>query len=176
MAMAVSLERRIARLKRHPCLQRLVRAEDTAELRRAWEGKVRAWLVRLAESMDEAHCGLVTAWAEDYRYPCRHAPCPVPPGLRKTLDILFGWIDCPERPVALPPAMVEVYLAGTPATMPHHDCEDCGYPVPVTGFFAASSIYHFPLCPLCKGVTGWHAWDIKHDSPGYRGLTPYGER
>jgi hypothetical protein len=176
MDVAISLERRLARLKRHPCLQQPVRAEDTAELRRAWEGKVRAWLVRLADSMDEAHYGLVAAWMEDYPGPCRHTPCPVPAGLGKTLDILFDWVDCPDRPVALPSAVVEVYLKGGRATMPHVDCEDCHYPLPTTGFFAAPTIYHFPRCPLCQGVTGWRAWDIKHGSRGYQSLKPYGER
>jgi hypothetical protein len=140
-----------------------------------WQAQATRWLERLIDSMAPNHYPLLRAWLED-RNGCRHATCPVPPGLERHLGILRGWIGQEDRPIALPPAVVEVYLAGTPATTPHEDCEDCGYPCPVTGFFAAPTTVHFPLCPLCQGVTGWHAWDIKHGSPGYQGLTPYGER
>ena len=59
-------------------------------------------------------------------------------------------------PVALPPEVCEVYLRDEEAG-PYHDCEDCGYPVPV-----APGKAYFPVCPLCGGETGYYAYYEKH--------------
>jgi hypothetical protein len=140
-----------------------------------WQAQVERWVLRLIDSMAPDHYPLLQAWLHDLDG-CRHAPCPVPQGLTRHLDILRGWIAQEDRPIALPPSVVDIYLTQPRATEPWgHDCEDCGYPIPVTGFFEAPTVRHFPRCPCCEGVTGWHAWDIKHKSPGYQYLTPYGE-
>jgi hypothetical protein len=141
-----------------------------------WEAQVTRWLERLITSMAPEHFPLLMAYVNDIGG-CQHAVCPVPQGLTRHLDILRGWIAEEDRPIALPPSVVDIYLTQPRATGPWgHDCEDCGYPVPVTGFFEAPTVRHFPRCPLCEGVTGWHGADIKHRSPGYQYLTPYGER
>jgi hypothetical protein len=104
-------------------------------------------------------------------------PCPLPPGLRTHINLLWSWKGDARKPIALPSAVVEVYLSNPSVTGPHGmDCEDCGFPVPVTGFYAAPTLHHFPCCPLCGGITGWHAYDIKHKSPSYQDLKPYSQR
>jgi hypothetical protein len=151
--------------------------EEQAAKQEAWNAMVERWLTRLTESMAPAHHYLLKAWIEDYRQVCQHDPCPLPPRLRRHLDILWGWKRDESKPIALPPAVVACYLNNPRVTGAHGmDCEDCGYPVPVTGFHAELTTHHFPHCPLCGGITGWHAWDIKHGSPGYQNLKPYSQR
>jgi|ERR1051325_77773 hypothetical protein len=62
------------------------------------------------------------------------------------------------RPIHLPPHVAEVYLNDTSA-QPDHECEKCGYRVPVTELKETGEIkVYFPQCPLCGGNTGKHVW------------------
>jgi hypothetical protein len=64
-------------------------------------------------------------------------------------------------PLALPPAVAQVYL-DDPGVVAIHDCEDCGYEVPI-GYAEHANppkpvrIY-FDRCPLCGGKTGYYAF------------------
>lgn len=73
------------------------------------------------------------------------------------LDALAG-----PLPPALPPEVVEVYLADDDAE-PLHDCERCGLAVPVRaarrcGHEAVVEREYFPTCPCCGGRTGRFAY------------------
>jgi hypothetical protein len=75
------------------------------------------------------------------------------------------------EPLALPPEVAEVYLADREA-LAIHDCEDCGYRVPircgeqsvVNGRVVPvkSAVRYFERCPLCGGRTGYSAHFLKH--------------
>ena len=65
-------------------------------------------------------------------------------------------------PVAMPAALVEVYLAD-PDAEPLDDCADCGLAVPVrvgrrAGHEVVGERPYFPACPCCGGRTGPHAY------------------
>ncbi len=65
-------------------------------------------------------------------------------------------------PAAVPPAVVEVYLAD-PEALPLHDCADCGMAVPVrpdrqAGPEGEPERVYFPTCPCCGGQTGLYAY------------------
>jgi len=71
-----------------------------------------------------------------------------------------------QGPLALPPEVAQVYLDDRDAWAAH-DCEDCGYPVPVrTG---KSLQRYFERCPLCGGRTGYSAYYLKHGQPERQG-------
>jgi hypothetical protein len=131
-----------------------------------WKAQVQRWLERLLDSMADEHVPLLRAWLEDV-HECRHAPCPVPRGLNAHLEIMYGWIGTEGRAIALPPAVVEAYVTGSPATHPNEDCEDCGMLLPSTGNYDRPTEHPFPDCPRCGGWVHWHAWDTKHNTPGY---------
>jgi len=65
-------------------------------------------------------------------------------------------------PLALPAAVAQVYL-DDPGVVAIHDCEDCGYEVPIgcalsnTGPPKPVRTY-FDRCPLCGGKTGYSAF------------------
>jgi hypothetical protein len=126
------------------------------------------WAEGLSESMAEEHYDLVFAWAKDVNG-CQHEVCPVPRGLKAHLEIMRGWVWAGEtrRVFALPPAVVEAYVTGSPATHPNEDCEDCGMLLPSTGYYDRPTEHPFPDCPRCGGWVHWHAWDTKHNTPGY---------
>jgi hypothetical protein len=68
-------------------------------------------------------------------------------------------------PLALPPAVAQVYL-DDPGSIAIHDCEDCGYEVPIgysesLGSPAKAVRRYFDRCPLCCGKTGYYAYQRK---------------
>jgi hypothetical protein len=64
----------------------------------------------------------------------------------------------------LPPAVAQVYL-DDPSLIAIHDCEDCGYEVPI-GYSeslrspAKAVRRYFDRCPLCSGKTGYYAYQL----------------
>ena len=75
----------------------------------------------------------------------------------------------PDHLRTLPPEVAQVDL-DDPGAHPAHDCEDCGYSVPMrperwqggmpmTHF---PEVTYFPHCPLCHGLTGVRAYYRKH--------------
>ena len=65
-------------------------------------------------------------------------------------------------PLALPPVVAQVYL-DDPGVVAIHDCENCGYEVPMGyGEPHASPAkplrIYFDRCPLCGGKTGYYAF------------------
>ena len=65
-------------------------------------------------------------------------------------------------PLALPPAVAQVYL-NDPNSIAIHDCEDCGYEVPIGCALSNTSPpkpvrSYFERCPLCGGKTGYYAF------------------
>jgi hypothetical protein len=156
--------------------------EEQAAKQEAWNALVKRWLTRLTDSMDRAHDYLLQAWIEDFRQPCQHDPCPVPPGLRDHINILWGWKRDESKPISLPAPIVEAYLSGDAHqqlnTRPHLDCERCASPIPVLFFFVPGKQHcPFEQCPVCGCHTlGWHAYDIAQGNPGYQNLKPYSQR
>ena len=130
-----------------------------------WQAQAQRWLARLFDSMAPDHHPLLLAWLEDL-HGCQHEVCPVPRGLKAHLQMIFGWIGREDRAIALPPAVVEVYLTSSPATHPNEDCEDCGLLLPSTGYYDRPTEHPFPDCPRCGGWVHWQAWDTKHGTPG----------
>ncbi|MDQ3820177.1 MAG: hypothetical protein M3362_21205, partial [Acidobacteriota bacterium] len=61
------------------------------------------------------------------------------------------------RPYDLPSNVAEVYIRDLKAS-PDHECEDCGYRVPITRINSKEEKLHFPKCPLCNGNTGEGLW------------------
>ena len=72
----------------------------------------------------------------------------------------------PEVRYAMPPEVAQVYLDHWryPHTaLPVHDCEDCGFKVPVIyGNRRNIEKSFFEQCPLCGGKIGWYAYYLKH--------------
>jgi hypothetical protein len=65
-------------------------------------------------------------------------------------------------PLALPPAVAQMYL-DDPGSIAIHDCEDCGYEVPIGCALPHISppkpvTSYFDRCPLCGGKTGYYAF------------------
>ena len=118
----------------------------------------REFIGRLVPTMAPEHISLFEAYLKDAKR------APIPQGLA---DIFFkmwrAFREGSARQVALPPAVVEVYLQN-PNVYGTDDCADCGLLLPRGYFFD---------CPLCGGVTGSMAYDIKQKTPGYQYLTPY---
>jgi hypothetical protein len=58
----------------------------------------------------------------------------------------------------MPPEVAEVYLNHD--ALPLHECEDCGFRVPVTTgeYKGRPAIRHFEVCPLRSGRTGYEAY------------------
>lgn len=65
-------------------------------------------------------------------------------------------------PLALPPAVCQVYLQDLDAR-PQHECEDCAFPVPVRPSTQdEQERVYFERCPICAGATGRYAYYLKH--------------
>jgi hypothetical protein len=68
-----------------------------------------------------------------------------------------------QGPLALPSEVVRVYFEDPDAT-PHHDCDRCGFMVPVhTGWRKGYVVvdpprHYFDTCPLCGGRCGYSAY------------------
>ena len=67
-----------------------------------------------------------------------------------------------KGPLALPPAVAEVYLSEPEARYLYHRCEDCAYAVPAIWQYPGQHPVDsprwrvfFPRCPLCGGPTGY---------------------
>jgi len=81
-------------------------------------------------------------------------------GLRQWLSLME--IERRPLPRQLPVDLVEVYLNDDDAE-PMHDCEDCGFVVPVRvsrriGHEAVVERDYYPTCPNCGGRTGRFAY------------------
>ena len=113
---------------------------------------------RFLPTMAPEHVSLLEAYLKDTKR------APIPQGLADTLFQMWrAFRDGSARTIGLPPAVVEIYLKH-PDADGTDDCADCGLFLP-RGYFYK--------CPLCGGVTGSMAYDIKHKTPGYEHLTPY---
>jgi hypothetical protein len=72
-------------------------------------------------------------------------------------------------PFAMPREVCEVYLKD-PDAIAIHDCEDCGYEVPLgcplgKGNEPTPTVRrYFTQCPICGGKTGWYAYLMAHPS------------
>jgi hypothetical protein len=67
-------------------------------------------------------------------------------------------------PAVLPRHVAEVYL-NDPNASPLHDCDTCGYQVPIRpGDSRNPAKSYFERCPLegCDGATGWYAYYQRH--------------
>lgn len=78
-------------------------------------------------------------------------------------------------PLAMPQEVAGVYLSD-PSAMPLHDCEDCGFRLPIrpgqavatpTGLKNEPAVSYFKRCPLCGGRTGYYAYWTKHGKRGH---------
>ena len=149
-----SLEKRMARLETvfRPVLKR---PPTEADLAFTWA------LGKLLETMDQKHARIVQDEVASLRDPTKT------PGARFS-DLTVAAIEYVEGhiqnglPLALPPAVAQVYL-DEPGLVAIHDCEDCGYEVPI-GYAELHAnppkparIY-FDRCPLCGGKTGYDAF------------------
>jgi hypothetical protein len=108
----------------------------------------------------------VEAYAEGAQY-VQSPECNTPAGrlLRRCLDAMSRleyrrWPHteiADEVVLAMPPGVVEIHLAED--ALPLHDCEDCGFCVPVSpGRDGRPARRHFDACPLCGGRVGWYAY------------------
>ncbi len=128
---------------------------------------LREFLRRLLPTMAPEHFPLIEAYLKDPKR-AQHTwgpeKGPIPQGLARILSAMWSSVGKGSaRTVALPPAVVEIYLKN-PDVYRTDDCADCGLFLPRG---------HFYDCPLCGGVTGQEAYKIKHKKPGYEYLTPY---
>ncbi len=125
------------------------------------------FLRRLLPTMAPEHFPLVEAYLKDPKrglHTWGPEEGPIPKGLARTLHEMWSsFRKDSARAVALPPAVVEIYLEN-PDAYGTDACADCGLLLPKG---------HFYDCPLCGGVTGQEAYKIKHKKPGYEYLTPY---
>ena len=127
-----------------------------------------AW-ARLLASMDPGQARILDGW------PDREEIGGEPGRAAERLG-RAAWVIVREhlergRPLALPPAVAEAYLRDVRA-LGLHDCEGCGYTVPVhCGTQGAQDGQVvtldptrglFPCCPLCDGRTGYYAYFQKH--------------
>ena len=125
-----------------------------------------AWAI-MQQSMSEEHARLVV---EAYAAGAQYVQSPeynTPAGrlLRRCLNAISEldrrhWPEteiAPEVLLAMPPEVAEVYL--NHQALPLHDCEDCGFRVPVTPgeYKGRPAQRHFEACPLCGGRTGYEA-------------------
>jgi hypothetical protein len=149
-----SLERRMARLETvfRPVL-RLPPTEADLVFASA--------LGKLLETMDQKHARIVRDEVASLRDPTKT------PGARFS-DLTVATILYVEGhirdglPLALPPAVAQVYLDDS-GLVAIHDCEDCGYEVPI-GYAEPQASppkpvrIYFDRCPLCGGKTGYYAF------------------
>jgi len=164
----VSIRNRLARLERATSGLRV--RDDELQQRAAEQHAKReaAWAV-MQQSMSEEHARLVV---EAYATGAQYVGGPeynTPAGrlLRCCLDAMsrleyrhWPYTDIPAEVIlAMPPAVAEVYVSDV-AAMPLHDCEDCGFRVPVTPgeYKGKPAVRHFEACPLCGGRTGYAAY------------------
>jgi hypothetical protein len=83
---------------------------------------------------------------------------------RRCLDALhkgrhWPYTEIPDEVAfAMPPVVAQVYLEHD--ALPLHECEDCGYKIPITPgtYRGTGAIRHFDSCPLCGGRVGWYAY------------------
>jgi hypothetical protein len=118
-------------------------------------------LGKLLETMDQKHARIIRDLVTSLRDPN------TTPGGRFS-DLTVAAIQRVERhireglPLALPPAVAQVYL-DEPGLVAIHDCEDCGYEVPI-GYPEPQASpskpvrIYFERCPLCGGKTGYYAF------------------
>jgi hypothetical protein len=148
---------RLERLERVTAASALL---PNGTLRRKWLTPVEeAWAVML-ESMSEEHAVMVAEAYAQGLHDAKHPDWGSPAGtlLRRCLDALWrrpaDWPDSlirPEVALAMPPVVAEVYFQD-PNALPLHECEDCGYRLPLR---------YFQACPLCGGRVGWYAFRRK---------------
>jgi len=149
-----SLEKRMARLE---TVFRPVLKQPPTEADLAFTSALR----KLLGTMDPRHACIVVADLARLRDPT--TAC----GSRFS-ELTVAAIQYVERhiqeglPLALPPVVAQVYL-DDPCLVAIHDCENCGYEVPI-GYAEPHTnppkpvrIY-FDRCPLCGGKTGYYAF------------------
>jgi hypothetical protein len=69
-----------------------------------------------------------------------------------------------DGPAQMPPHVARIYLEDESASA-LHDCERCGYKVPIRpGDYRTPAVRYFERCPLdgCNGETGWYAFYQSH--------------
>jgi hypothetical protein len=163
----VSFATRLARLEKAAALERAI--SDEAGERQT---KERAWMEAawglMQRSMSQEHIRLVAeahaAGAQFVQSPEHNTPA----GrlLRQCLDAISRlkyrrWPYkeiAPAAVLAMPLEVAQVYLEHD--ALPLHDCEDCGFRVPITpgGYKGRPAQIHFRSCPLCGGKVGWNAY------------------
>jgi len=168
----VNFKTRLLRLERESS-ERLVVADDLQQRQtqeRAW--REAAWTL-MQQTMSEEHVRLVV---DAYAAGAHHIQSPdysTPSGrlLRRCLDAISRlkyrhWPDteiAPEVILARPPEVAQVYLDHD--ALPLHDCEACGFRVPVTTgeYKGRSAQRHFDACPLCEGHVGYAAYFLRRE-------------
>jgi len=162
----VKLSARLARLEKATASTRALveEAQDQAKAER--EERDAAWAI-MQGTMSQGHARMVVGayatGAQDIKSPAYNTPA----GrlLRRCLDAMdrlkyrhWPYTEvAPEVVLAMPPQVAEVYLDHD--AMPLHNCEDCGFRVPITpGRDGKPARRHFDTCPLCGGKVGWYAY------------------
>ena len=153
------LSNRLQRLEKSATANRAATA-GLAGLNEEHEAKLEAAWAVMRETMREEHAQMVVdSYAARVQGTSPAEPSSHAGGLlRRCLQAMerrphWPYTEIrPEVALAMPPHVVEVYLAH-PYVLALHDCEDCGYEVPVE---------YFKECPLCRGRVGWYAYWEKH--------------
>jgi hypothetical protein len=152
------LERRIARLESCVCpAKRLLTPRETAFV---------ACFNRLMESMEPSHAHIV----REEVLGGRHATDEGPRYSKLTINALrYVYRHLSDgTPLALPFSVASVYLED-PNVMATHDCEECGYRVPVgcpepLAMPSKPARMYFECCPLCGGRVGYTAFHRRNAS------------
>jgi hypothetical protein len=163
----VKLDARLARLEKLAAATLAAQTEQASRAAEHQDRREAAWEI-MRETMTEQHARLVV---EAYAAGAQYVQSPeynTPAGrlLRRCLDAMSR-LEYRHRPhteiadevvLAMPPGVAEIYLAED--ALPLHDCEDCGFCVPVSpGRDGRSARRHFDTCPLCGGRVAWYAYN-----------------
>jgi hypothetical protein len=164
----VSIKSRLAYLERATTAQRS-RNEELEQ--RAVEQRAKreaAWAI-MQQSMNAEHARLVVEAYAAGAQRVESSDFNTPGGrlLRHCLDAMSRlehrhWPEtdiAAEVILAMPPDVAQVYLTEG-AAIPLHDCEECGFRVPITPgeYQGKPAQRHFVACPLCGGRTGYAAY------------------
>jgi len=152
------LERRIARLE--SCVgpaKRLLTEKETAFV---------ACFNRLMESMDPRHARIVRQEVLDGRQAIDEGPRYSKLTINALRYVYRHLSD--GTPLALPFSVAAVYL-DDPDVVAIHDCEDCGYQVPVCcpeplATPPKPGCRYFERCPLCGGRVGYAVFHRRNAS------------
>ena len=149
-----SLEKRMARLETvfRPVLKPPPTEADLAST---------SALGKLLATMDQKHARIVVDDLARLRDPTTACGARFGDLTMAAIQYAEGHIQ-EGLPLALPPVVAQVYL-DEPGLVAIHDCEDCGYEVPI-GYAEPHPnppkpvSRYFDRCPLCGGKTGYYAF------------------